>query len=79
MAQDGLARAVRPIHTPFDGDAIFVLATGSKPLAASPEQRARAVAIVGALAADCVARSVARAIWEAEDLANAQCYRSHFQ
>ncbi len=79
MAQDGLARAVRPIHTPFDGDAIFVLATGHKPLAASPEQRARALAIVGALAADCVARSVARAVWEAEDLAGMQCYRSHFQ
>ena len=79
MAQDGLARAVRPIHTPFDGDAIFVLATGSKPLAASPDQRARALAIIGALAADCVARSVARAIWEAEDLAAVPCYRSHFQ
>jgi L-aminopeptidase/D-esterase-like protein len=28
MAQDGLARTVRPAHTMFDGDTIFVLATG---------------------------------------------------
>ena len=33
MAQDGLARAIRPIHTPFDGDALFVLATGETALA----------------------------------------------
>src|SRR4051812_1872146 len=32
MAQDGLARAIRPIHTPFDGDTVFVLATGAVPL-----------------------------------------------
>ena len=30
MAQDGLARAIRPVHTPFDGDTIFVLATGAE-------------------------------------------------
>ena len=32
MAQDGLARALRPVHTPFDGDTVFVLATGGKSL-----------------------------------------------
>jgi hypothetical protein len=31
MAQDGLARAIRPAHTPFDGDTVFALATGSGP------------------------------------------------
>ncbi|HCB32005.1 MAG TPA: peptidase T4, partial [Deltaproteobacteria bacterium] len=31
MAQDGFARAIRPVHTPFDGDTIFVLATGKIP------------------------------------------------
>ena len=29
MAQDGLARAIRPIHTPFDGDTVFAMATAS--------------------------------------------------
>jgi L-aminopeptidase/D-esterase-like protein len=28
MAQDGLARAIRPVHTPFDGDTVFALSTG---------------------------------------------------
>ena len=32
MAQDGLARAIRPVHTPFDGDIVFVLSTSEKKL-----------------------------------------------
>ncbi|MGF6226188.1 L-aminopeptidase/D-esterase-like protein [Inquilinus ginsengisoli] len=51
MAQDGLARAIRPVHTPMDGDTIFALATGAVPL---PEPRAVALARIGAIAADCV-------------------------
>jgi len=65
MAQDGLARAIRPAHTPFDGDTIFVLATGRHPLAAP---RPRALALIGALAADCVARAAARGVYAAEPL-----------
>ncbi|MEQ8936871.1 MAG: P1 family peptidase, partial [Amphiplicatus sp.] len=61
MAQAGLARAIRPVHGPTDGDAVFVLATGeekpSDPLALTR---------IGLLAADCVARAVARAVFEAE-------------
>lgn len=78
MAQDGLARAIRPIYTPFDGDAIFVLATGTHGLAQNDATRAAHLAVLGAMAADCVARSVARAIWLAEDLASARAYRSVF-
>lgn len=64
MAQDGLARAARPSHTLLDGDTIFALATGA---AATPhdETRAHAVTRIGAAAADCVARSVARAVFAA--------------
>jgi L-aminopeptidase/D-esterase-like protein len=50
MAQDGLARAIRPVHTPMDGDTVFALATGAVPL---PEARAMALARIGAIAADC--------------------------
>ena len=32
MAQDGLARAIRPIHAPFYGDVVFALSTGQRPL-----------------------------------------------
>lgn len=53
MAHDGLARAVRPAHTMFDGDTIFCLATGSK--------RAD-VNLVGAYAAEVVARAIVKAI-----------------
>jgi len=53
MAHDGLARVIRPVHTPFDGDTLFALATG---------EVKSSVAIVGALAAEAVAVSVLRAI-----------------
>jgi L-aminopeptidase/D-esterase-like protein len=59
MAQDGLARAIRPVHAPFDGDVVFVLSTAARPLAEPP---AYTVARVGALAADCLARAVARGV-----------------
>lgn len=79
MAQDGLARAIRPIHTPFDGDAIFVLATAAEKLAESEDMRPVALAALGALAADCVARAVARGVFEAETLGAAIGYRARFQ
>lgn len=73
MAQDGLARAIRPIHTPFDGDVLFVLATGARALGG--EGRAALVLELGSLAADCVARAVARGVYEAETLGEAVSYR----
>ena len=63
MAQDGLARAIRPVHAPFDGDVVFALSTARRPLA---EPAAYALARLGALAADCLARAVARAVYEAQ-------------
>ena len=61
-AQDGIARAVRPAHTPMDGDTVFALATGRRE-AAGP--RPLALARLGAAAADCLARAIARAVFEA--------------
>ncbi len=61
MAQDGLARAVRPAHTPFDGDTVFTLASGEAELGGEL-QRAAAVARIGSAAADCLARAIARAV-----------------
>jgi L-aminopeptidase/D-esterase-like protein len=63
MAQDGLAQAIRPAHTPFDGDTVFALSTGSGP-AARPDQLAR----LGHAAASCLARAIMRAIIEAEPI-----------
>ncbi|MGV8995630.1 MAG: P1 family peptidase [Parvibaculaceae bacterium] len=73
MAQDGLARAIRPIHTPFDGDVLFVLATGRKALGG--EARPRQILRLGAIAADCVARAVARGVYEAKTLGDTAAYR----
>jgi L-aminopeptidase/D-esterase-like protein len=53
MAQDGLARAIRPAHTQFDGDTIFTLATG---------QREADVSLVGAFAAEVMAEAIVRAV-----------------
>jgi L-aminopeptidase/D-esterase-like protein len=67
MAQDGLARAIRPIHSPFDGDVVFALSTGVKKLTASG-MRQFTVARIGSLAADVLARAVARGVYEAAAL-----------
>ena len=62
MAQDGLARAIRPTHTLFDGDVVFALATGHIRL---PGPRPVVVTRLGAMAADCLARAVARGVHRA--------------
>jgi L-aminopeptidase/D-esterase-like protein len=53
MAQDGLARAIRPAHTMLDGDTIFALATG---------QKKADVSTVGAYAAEVLAQAIVRAV-----------------
>jgi L-aminopeptidase/D-esterase-like protein len=63
MAQDGLARAIRPAHTPFDGDTVFALSTGVGPTK-TPELLAR----LGNAAADCLSRAIMRAVIAAEPL-----------
>jgi L-aminopeptidase/D-esterase-like protein len=52
MAHDGLARAIRPAHTMFDGDTLFALATGAKKAD---------VNLIGAYAAEAVAEAIVRA------------------
>jgi L-aminopeptidase/D-esterase-like protein len=64
MAQTGVARAIYPVHTPLDGDILYAAATGRKPLA----DPLRALSGLGTLAANTVARAIARAIYEAEAL-----------
>jgi L-aminopeptidase/D-esterase-like protein len=61
MAQDGVARAVRPAHTPFDGDTVFALASGELALNKDP-LRAAQIGRIGSAAADCLARAIARAV-----------------
>lgn len=53
-AQDGLARAVRPVHTMFDGDTIFGLSTAATGAPVDPGELNELLAV----AADCFARAV---------------------
>ena len=65
MAQDGLALALRPAHAPTDGDTVFAAATGR--VAGAPGLDG--LTEIGMLAAECVARAVARGVYEATALA----------
>jgi D-aminopeptidase len=64
MAEGGFALACRPAHSPVDGDLVFAAATGRA--AEAPD--VRDLAEIGMLAAECVARSIARAVYEATPL-----------
>ena len=64
MAQTGMARAIHPVHTPLDGDVVFAVSTGRKPLA----DPVLGLTVLGSLAADCLARAVARGVYEATAL-----------
>ncbi|WP_167085350.1 P1 family peptidase [Rhizomicrobium palustre] len=75
MAADGFARALRPVHTPFDGDLIYALSTGRRAL---KEPRPLEVMRLGVLAADSLARAIARGVYEAESLGPVRSYRDTF-
>ena len=64
VAHDGLARAIYPVHTPLDGDTVFAASTGKR-LLADPIY---GFAEIGALAANVLARAVARGLYEAAAL-----------
>ncbi|WP_062886558.1 P1 family peptidase [Mycobacterium avium] len=80
-AHAGLARSIRPAHTPVDGDTVFVLATGAvevppeadTPAAFSPETRLATE--VGAAAADCLAHAVLGGVLAADSVAGIPSYR----
>jgi len=63
-AHDGLARAIRPAHSLFDGDIVFALSTGAVAGPGRPE-RARWLVDLHAAAADVLTRAVAAAVLNA--------------
>ena len=65
MAHDGFARAIRPVHSPLDGDTVFVLATGAIALADPVGDLPR----LGLPAADCTARALPPGVYAAAPLA----------
>jgi L-aminopeptidase/D-esterase-like protein len=65
MAHDGLARAVRPAHTMFDGDTIFALATG---------EVEGDVNVVGAYGADVFEQAIRNGVRAATTLAGVRAW-----
>ncbi len=63
IAQTGFARAIYPVHAPLDGDIVFAAATGVKPI-----DPLIGLTELGAIAANVVARAIARGVYEAEAL-----------
>ena len=76
MAQSGLSRAIYPVHSPLDGDVVFAASTGRRALGEPPETAYLALTNLGAVAANVVARSIARAVFEAAALPIAGAMRS---
>ena len=64
MADDGLARAIRPAHAPMDGDTVFAVATLHKPMREVNYE----LTDIGLAAADCLARAIARGVHAATAL-----------
>ena len=64
MAQSGMSRAIYPVHTPLDGDTVFAAATGRKSLA----DPIYGFTELGMLAANVLARAIARGVYEATAL-----------
>jgi L-aminopeptidase/D-esterase-like protein len=64
MAQDGMARAINPIHTMYDGDTVFCLATGAVDAD---------VTVAGALAAEALAHAIASAVRNARSAYGLPC------
>lgn len=74
MAHQGLSRAIRPAQTPLDGDTVFAVSTGRRPLAEPVLDLAR----LGAHAANCLARATARGVFAAETLGGTESYRDRY-
>ena len=80
-AHDGLARTIRPCHTPLDGDTVFALATGAVEVAPDPTTPASMspdvplITAIGAAAADCLARAVLVGVLAAKSVAGIPAYR----
>ena len=82
MAHDGMARAIYPSHTMFDGDTLFAVATGERGLPGDDTSNSRdgdrALSMIGVSAADVVARAVIHAVLNATSAGGYKCYREMF-
>jgi L-aminopeptidase/D-esterase-like protein len=68
MAHDGMARAISPSHTMYDGDTLFAMSTGTSPIVAN-------VTAIGALAAEAVSGAIVRGVMAAASIPGYPGYR----
>ncbi len=80
MAHDGIARAIYPSHTMFDGDTVFSIATGAAGNLGeeSSNNRDRALSLIGTSAADTLARAIVHAMLAAESIGSYICHRDRY-
>jgi L-aminopeptidase/D-esterase-like protein len=83
MAHDGMARAVRPVHTMFDGDTVFSLATGELDPAVLKQQAAWGnmaanMNKIGSAAADALSRAIVHAMLNAQTVGDVPCYKDKY-
>ncbi|MEM7047695.1 MAG: P1 family peptidase [Pseudomonadota bacterium] len=81
-AHDGMARALSPAHTPFDGDLVFAVATGQEgntPDLSSAGVAPEVMTALGHYGAVCLARAIARGVWQAHPTPSDQLptFRGH--
>ncbi|HEX4203803.1 MAG TPA: P1 family peptidase [Ktedonobacteraceae bacterium] len=77
MAHDGMASAIKPAHTMFDGDTVFTLAVGERPgQPTDANTAARQISLLGAAAAETLARAIVKAVKSASDLHGIPAARS---
>ena len=70
MAQDGYARAIRPVHTSADGDSIYAVSAGNVSEKVKTDQD-----LVGTLAAEVMSEAIIRAVTSAESAYGFPAYR----
>ena len=75
MSHSGMSRAIRPIHSPVDGDVIFVLSTGTL----KKELSLNDINIIGELGARVCSRSIARGVYEAKSLENMISWKEKYE
>jgi L-aminopeptidase/D-esterase-like protein len=76
MAHDGIARAIRPSHTMFDGDTIFALSTKKQ---FTNNRRGFIVSLIGHTAADVLSRAIVHAVINAKSVSGIQSYWDKFK
>lgn len=83
VAHDGMARALHPVHTMFDGDTVFAMATevrdltvgSTRPAGWAETERAAAVDEISSAGADVLSRAIGHALLTAESVAGIPAYR----